>query len=334
MKKSYLVDVPVLLIFFNRPSTFCKVFEKVKEAKPSIVLLYQDGPRNASDIDGIKKCREIAEQIDWECTVYKNYQDKNVGCDPSGYNADKWAFSIVSKCIILEDDVVPSVSFFKFSKEMLDKYEFDERIMLISGINYQGITKGIDADYFFTLCTDTWGWATWKRVVDQWDPNYSFLDNSNKKKMVQRYIKENNLSIEWIKKTFINHRNSGVNHFETILISNQIVNNGLTIIPTKNMIHNIGFEGDSTHFYGSLEMLAKRYQKVFTMPIYELDDTIKHPEYILDNRRYIVENYKVKGWNRPLVKIKRTLEVFFRLFFSFHFIKAFKFLWGKIKKIF
>ena len=79
------------------------------------------------------KCRKIAENIDWECEVHRNYHEKNMGCDPSTFYSHKWAFSIVDKCIVLEDDLVASESFFPFCKELLDKYENDQRIDRICG---------------------------------------------------------------------------------------------------------------------------------------------------------------------------------------------------------
>ena len=124
--KPALVDVPVLILFFNRPQQLSQVFEQVKKARPSRLFLYQDGARNEHDLPGIKACREIVSQIDWECEVERFYQEKNFGCDPSEYISQKWAFSKVDKCIVLEDDDVPSVSFFRFCKEMLDKYEHDK----------------------------------------------------------------------------------------------------------------------------------------------------------------------------------------------------------------
>ena len=137
MKQPAKTDIAVLLLFFNRADTFRQVFEAVKEARPSKLFLYQDGPRGERDMAGIEACRAIVsdENIDWECEVHRMYQEKNYGCDPSEYISQKWAFSIVDKCMVLEDDDVPSQSFFPFCKEMLDKYENDERISMISGFN-------------------------------------------------------------------------------------------------------------------------------------------------------------------------------------------------------
>lgn len=153
--KPALVDVPVLILFFNRPQQLSQVFEQVKKARPSRLFLYQDGARNEHDLPGIKACREIVSQIDWECEVERFYQEKNFGCDPSEYISQKWAFSKVDKCIVLEDDDVPSVSFFRFCKEMLDKYEHDTRISMIAGFNPEEISKDIPYDYFFATTFST-----------------------------------------------------------------------------------------------------------------------------------------------------------------------------------
>ena len=151
--KSALVDVPVLILFFNRPQQLSQVFEQVKKARPSRLFLYQDGARNERDLPGIEACREIVSQIDWECEVEQLYQEKNFGCDPSEYISQKWAFSKVDKCIVLEDDDVPSVSFFQFCKEMLDKYEHDTRISMIAGFNPEDITQDMPRLYPVKLRT-------------------------------------------------------------------------------------------------------------------------------------------------------------------------------------
>lgn len=160
MKQPAKIDVAVLMLFFNRPDNFQKVFDEVKKARPAKLFLYQDGARGERDVPGIEACRQIAsdENIDWECEVHRSYQIKNQGCDPSEYLSQKWAFSMVDKCIVLEDDDVPSQSFFPFCKEMLDRYEHDERIAMIAGFNEDEITPDCEDSYFFTSIFAIWGW--------------------------------------------------------------------------------------------------------------------------------------------------------------------------------
>ena len=131
-------EVPVLLIFFCRDEVLRQVFECVKKVKPTKLYLYQDGARRESDMPGIQACRDIVSQVDWECKVHTFYQDKNVGCDPSEYIAQKWMFEKEDRGIVLEDDDVVSDSFFYFCEELLEKYKDDERINMICGMNHLG----------------------------------------------------------------------------------------------------------------------------------------------------------------------------------------------------
>ena len=312
MKKA-LVDVSVLLIFFTRSEQFRQVFEQVQKARPKELFLSQDGPRADHPEDGekIARCREIAEDIDWECQVHRLYQEKNMGVDPSGYLADVWAFSQTDKCIVLEDDVVPAVSFFSFCKELLDRYEHDEEVMLISGFNVEEKTEGVRADYFFSSTTFTWGWASWSRVVRDWDPAYEFLQDARKRTEVQTYIKEKKL-VKNMLHVFEQHLDSGIEHFETLLIANQYLHRGLTIVPTKNMVINIGVTSDSAHYADDMELLARGLRRIFTMPFYELPcGELKHPRQKSDFTGYREHAYRIYGWGHPFVKLYRLLETSF-----------------------
>ena len=122
-KNKHNIDIPVLLIFFVRPEPLRKVFEEIKIARPSKLYLYQDGAREnrPDDIENVMKCREIVKDIDWECEVVYKYQKKNFGCDPSEFISQKWMFEKEEYGIVLEDDDVPSQSFFPFCKELLEK---------------------------------------------------------------------------------------------------------------------------------------------------------------------------------------------------------------------
>ena len=236
--KPSLVDVPVLILFFNRPQQLSQVFEQVRKARPSKLFLYQDGPRGERDLPGIKACREVVDQIDWECEVHRKYQEKNYGCDPSEYISQKWAFSMVDKCIVLEDDDVPSVSFFTFCKEMLDRYEQDTRITMIAGFNNEEITPDVPYDYFFASTFSIWGWASWKRVIDQWDEHYTFLEDTFNMQQLEQLMKERKFRKDFI---YMCHRHKENNkaYYETIFHASMLFNSGLAIVPTRNMINNL-----------------------------------------------------------------------------------------------
>ena len=304
MKYPSKVDVPVLITFFARPDTLQKVFDSVKEARPSTLLLWQDGPRKGrqDDVENIKKCRDIVENIDWECTVFKNYHDDNMGCDPSTFRAQKWAFSNVDKCIVLEDDMVPSQSFYPYCKELLEKYEFDERINHICGVNPLGIVEHCPDDYFFVY-SGTGAWASWRRVAEQWDENYRFLD---KDYYLYNTSKRLPVLFKVMKEHAIKRRATGFEWWESIIGFNCVLNNRLVIIPKVNLVSNVGVVG-GTHS-SSVRLLNKKVRKLFDSQAYELKFPLKHPEYFTPDFKYMNELSKINCLGHPWIARWRKLE--------------------------
>ena len=299
-------DIAVLMLFFNRPDRLSMVFEQVRKARPSRLFLFQDGARNEGDKAAIEACRKVVEDIDWECEVHRNYQEKNLGCMTAGYTSHRWAFSLADKCIVLEDDVVPSLSFFPFCKEMLDRYEHDERITMIAGYNMDEETKDIPYDYFFTSAFSIWGWASWSRVVNQWDEQYSFLDDTYNMQQLKNLIKARDIKSDFIRTCQL-HRDSGVPQFESIFWSSMLFNSGLAVMPAKNMISNVGATSESAH-YAAFKTLPKGIRRLFTMRSYDLNFPLRHPKYVIEDVTYKERMYRYNAWGHPWIKMGRSLE--------------------------
>ncbi|MBQ8146935.1 MAG: hypothetical protein IJ039_09145 [Clostridia bacterium] len=304
-------DVAVLCIFFARPEQFKKSFETVRRAKPRVLLLWQDGPRkgNEKDIENIQKCREIAENIDWECEVHKNYHEENMGCDPSTFLSHKWAFSIVDKCIVLEDDVVPSDAFFPFCKEMLDKYENDTRIDRICGQTLHGGVPDKRYSYFFGRSGSSIGWASWRRVAETWEPDYKFLEDpyyldlGKKRFNSPRY----DVSVDAAKK----RAQEGKEYWEHIIGFATTLNSRLVIYPSVNMIENVGASSDATHAPDDIAELPKDIQAIFTTRAENIEFPLKHPPYVIEDYHYFERMMKFIHPNF-FVKLRRKVEHAYR----------------------
>lgn len=310
MKHLAKTDIAVLILFFNRPDHLRKVFDEVKKARPSRLFLYQDGPRGPHDLPGIEACRSVVSDIDWECDVQRMYQTQNYGCDPSEYISQKWAFSMADKCVVLEDDDVPSQSFFPFCKEMLDRYEHDERVTLISGFNTDEVSEDVPYDYFFTSVFSIWGWASWRRVIDKWDKDYAFLDNRYAMKCLSGIMRERSYCEDTLRACY-DHRASGREYYETIFWSAMVMNGGLAIMPKRNMINNLGATAGSTHFAGSLDTMPRRLRRLFTMRRFEMDFPLVHPPYVIEDVDYKERNRRVYAYGHPWIKVGRSLEELF-----------------------
>ena len=306
----YKTDVAVLILFFNRPDHLKKVFDEVRKARPSRLFLYQDGPRGERDMPGIEGCRRVVENIDWQCEVYRKYQERNYGCDPSEYISQKWAFSIVDKCIVLEDDDVPSQSFFPFCKQMLDRYEHDNRVWMVAGFNPE---EKVDSpyDYMFTSVFSIWGWASWRRVIDTWDETYAFLDDPDAMRQLNDVMHQRRYCLDTLHACY-DHRASGKAYYETIFWSSMLLNNGLAIMPTRNLINNMGVTADSTHFTSSLDTIPRRLRRMFTMQRYELQFPLRHPKHVIENVAYKESVYRTNAWGHPWIKVCRSMEELYR----------------------
>lgn len=301
-KKPYKNDVAVLIRFFCTDQKLQKVFDSVKEARPSRLYLYQDGARggNDSDVEGIKRCREIVDDknIDWECEVHRFYCDHNNGCDPSGYLSRKFLFEHETKGIILEDDTVPSQSFYRYCSELLDLYENDEKISLICGMNNIDVSNHIKESYSFTKYGGIWGWATWKRCFDKWDTSYSWLDDKKKLEIIRGQISKE--SYDSFISTAKWHRDTGKEYFETLYYAAQLLENGFAIVPKYNLISNIGIDNETTHGVSDVRLLPRNVQKLLFKKAYEIDFPLVHPGSV--ERDYIYEK------KRSVSKLEKKLQ--------------------------
>ena len=99
-------NVPIMLVFFNRPNTLKIVFDWVRRMQPTQLFLVQDGARegNTDDVKKIEECRRVVDNVDWQCEVHRNYSDVNLTCDEREFSGITWCFEYVDRLIILEDE--------------------------------------------------------------------------------------------------------------------------------------------------------------------------------------------------------------------------------------
>lgn len=162
-----MLDVPVVLIAFNRPDKIRRTLERVRGAQPKQVFLLVDAPRDGRD-DDAEKCAAVRKEldaIDWDCQVRERVPESNLGCEANIETGLDWVFSQVDRAIILEDDCMPDPSFFPYAAELLERYADDERIWQVSG-SVCDVPKHHfgDNSYAFSRQGAVWGWATWARA--------------------------------------------------------------------------------------------------------------------------------------------------------------------------
>lgn len=250
----------VLFLVFNRPDTTKQVFETIRNAKPPRLYVAADGPRPDKPVEGVKceQVRRIATQIDWHCKVKTLFRDKNLGCGKAVSNAIDWFFENEEEGIILEDDCLPSQSFFWFCEELLERYKDDKRIMIISGYNKQETWKQDKYDYFFSYFGGIWGWASWRRSWNLYDRDMKDLDHFIENNYFEFMLGKKLGNIR--KKQMINFIRNDVDTWDYQWGFARHVNSGLACVPSKSLIKNIGFGPEATHTIGRNRHIVKKHE--------------------------------------------------------------------------
>ena len=135
------ISTPVIFMIFNRPELTFSVFEKIAAARPRKLLVVADGPRFPEEAQKCIEARRVTEKVNWDCEVLTNFTEANMGCKSRIASGLDWAFSIVEEAIILEDDCLPTLSFFPFCEKLLNHFRLDKRIMHIGGNNFDAFVK-------------------------------------------------------------------------------------------------------------------------------------------------------------------------------------------------
>ena len=164
-------ETPVLLVVFNRPGHVAQVLSALRAARPPLLLVAADGPRldHPDDVELCSATRAVIDNVDWSCEVLWDTSELNLGVDrrvPSGID---WALSLVDRVIILEDDVMPSPSFFPWCAAMLDRYQAADDVVHVSGRNDLGVWGPPGLDHLIVRRGSIWGWATWARAWQRID---------------------------------------------------------------------------------------------------------------------------------------------------------------------
>jgi hypothetical protein len=271
-------QIPVLLTIFNRPDKTRAAIENLRQVGPKKLFIAADGPRPdcPEDVEKCRLARQAATTIDWTCDIETRFLDDNMGCDPAVSSAIEWFFQKVEYGIILEDDGIPHPHFFAFCGELFEPYSADERIMQISALSPYDPRK-YPYDYHFSQmfrCGGTWG--TWRRAWKHYTPDMTRYSDNQAFAILGSYNRDYTILIQQYRK-FLDFKKGIFNNWDFQWNMACYAQNGLSIVPEKNLMLNIGFDQDSTH--------TQRMNPVFEdLRIQPLLFPLRHPPLVYADR--------------------------------------------------
>jgi len=298
------LSTPVGFLIFNRPDLTEQVFAAIAQAKPKKLFVIADGARHSEEVEKCEQTRAVIEKVDWDCEVLTNFSDTNMGCGRREASGFDWVFSQVEEAIFLEDDTLPTPSFFNFCEAMLDRYRDDDRIMHINGDNSYNQDR-TDYGYYFSKYMHGWGWASWRRAWQHYDYSMKSWTQFKREGMLELACDCPYEQQYW----------SGM--FEQMHKDPQVMDTwdyqwmyacwsqgGLVIAPSKNLISNLGFNrADAAHTVGDSPRA-----KLPTTDMWN----IEHPPFVVRHRAADLHTFDYafggKDMKKLSTKIRRRLS--------------------------
>lgn len=302
------MNTPILLIAWRRPNTLRQVIKAIKQIAPTRLYIACDGPNpeRPGEEDDVAATRDVIRQeVDWPCQIERFYSDHNQGCRLGVSRAITWFFDQVEEGIVLEDDCVPHPDFFALCQKLLETYRHDNRVWCISGNNFQNGQWRGKGSYYFSRYNHCWGWATWRRCWQHYEVDLKSWPALRDSGLLSTIFSDSVESRYWshIWQRLLETGQPDTWDYQWTFTC--IANGGLTVLPNRNLVRNVGFGEGATH------TLRGTVDTNVTLGV----NCNIHPEFIIRDDsadQYTFDNHFGGKWQRPpyslLAFLKRALK--------------------------
>lgn len=304
------MNVPVLLIGFNRPREFFQTLKNLKEIGITDLYISLDGPRdkNFNDKSSREEILKIVDDIQW-CKIHLNLLPKNYGCKKAVNDAITWFFSKVEFGIINEDDVILNKQFFADAEYLLHKYENDNSVLSISA--HSEFSSGKGMTHFLSPFCRVWGWATWR---DSWNSHKDSTQKMQNMNFMSVYIRLPKFIKSFRIAAIINASKQGrLSTWDYEWNISHILLNSKSITPYGNYVINIGCNDLNATHTGEMESPQLHYsissfrKKIPVVETNEIDEDMQN---LIRHRCQMEPQSLIK-------EIRSILGIFKRAFISF-----------------
>lgn len=296
-------NYPVVLFLYKRSHTTSELLTRIKSARIDKIYVFGDGPKNKADLSGTGEVQKIVKQFataNPAIHVITQFANSNLGLKQNIIAGLGQVFATELGAIILEDDCLPHPDFFRYTKEMLDKYQADSRVMSINGTNAAEFST---PSYLFTRYSQCWGWATWARAWKLYDPDLKDFD----------YPSWNDLSrtlgfsrlLSWYFYTMLKLIKAGqIDTWDFQWSYAHFLNHGLATVPATNLISNTGFDADATN--------TKTKSKVAGLTTHALPPTLIHPDEVSESQA-VNRSIEANFYANPIAVLGLLRQYFYYL---------------------
>jgi hypothetical protein len=302
---------------FRRPDISKRVLLRIRDAAPLRLYLFSDGPRNLIEKQLVERSRvQALELIDWDCELIINFLETNIGFERMWDYTFHEVFKKEDRIIILEEDILPDLTFFSFCDELLEFYKNDHSVYRIGGFNsLEEYPKNSSQSYFFSEVVSSWGMATWRRVYEQRRKDLSIIRDPYYSSILKKRFKYSGGGLYWYNHLKMIYERPELNidsaEFWFLGLNENILFNSLAIIPKYNLIKNLG-NSEGAENSDNERILTKRQRLQYATRTLKMEFPLIHPKYkIIDYEFYfrVKNSRKVNLISKSLDKIERAFRI-------------------------
>ena len=237
---------PIVVFTYNRPEHTLRTVDALLNnplANDSDIIIYSDSARTTNHQNAVNEVRNYLSTITGFRSIKVIHRDKNLGLAESIIQGVTEVLKESEKVIVLEDDMVVSPYFLEYMNEALEQFVDDDRVISVHG--YVFPVDIILPEAFFLPGADCWGWATWRRGWQIFNPNGKYLlDELMRRHLIQEF--DYNGAYPFL--NMLRDQIKGENDSWAIRWhASAFLANKLTLYPGRSLVNNIGNDSSGTH---------------------------------------------------------------------------------------
>lgn len=299
---------PIALFCYKRPWHLQRTLEALEQnegAKESVLYIFADGAKpdaSPTDRENIAAVRRLIRQ-NWQFReIIVNEKSENQGLATSIIAGVTQVVNHHGRIIVLEDDMVTSPYFLRFMNDALQCYADAPEVAAVTAYIYDIPNL---PETFFLNDPGCWGWATWQRAWQLFNPDGKYLmQEIARRKLIGTFNYENTYPFYQMLADQVKGKNDSwaIRWYASLFLENK-----LALYPGKPLVENIGNDESGTHA-GSEEFYRVR---LAAHPVQVLPQPLAANQ---DARAAVVaylaaQNYMPPLWKKYIGRIKKMLSL-------------------------
>lgn len=249
---------PILLFAYNRPRHLQRTVEALAQnplAQDSELFVFADGARTEDDREDVDLVRSYIHTIEGFKTVHRVERDRNYGLAANIIDGVTRVVNEYGRVIVLEDDLVTAPGFLQFMNDALDTYADEPRVGHIQAYDFTQNSRLPET--FLIKFTGSWGWATWQRAWQHFNPDGQYLlDELRRRHLTHRFDFNGKYGFtRMLRRQVEGKNNSWAIRWNASLFLQDI----LSLNVGRSLVQNEGFDGSGTHCGADHLYQAKLY---------------------------------------------------------------------------